>query len=101
MKAFAKLTQTHVRIEVADGASISVPMLPVAKLPELNDLAAQLAKAGDVETVQGIRLKMVDMAKTCLPEQYHANLARFDVDMLARLLAYLMYGDGDDQPEKN
>lgn len=101
MKTFAKLTQTHVRIEVADGASISVPMLPVSKLPELNDLAEQLAKASDVATIQAVRSKMADMAKTCLPEQYHANLARFDVDTLARLLAYLMYGDSDDQPEKN
>lgn len=65
----------------------------------LKDLSDKLTKANGAREVEAVRLEMVEFAKTALPLEYHANLQRFSVDMLAELLAYLMYGDGDDQPE--
>jgi hypothetical protein len=43
---------------------------------------------------------MVALCKSVIPAEYTANLDRFDCLALSELLAYLMYGDGDDQGPK-
>ena len=76
-------------------------MLPVSKLGELHDCTQALQNAGSVEEIAKVRVRMADLAKTVMPEAYHDNLARLDIPTLAELLAYLMYGDNDDQPPKS
>ena len=100
---FPKLSQTHVWIETdQNGGGFSCPMLPVGKLGELNACSEALTSAKSVEDVENARKKMIELAKTALPEEYHPALSRFDIPALAKLLAYLMYGDDDDQqPKKN
>lgn len=101
-KFFPKLKQTHVRINLSeDGAEgFSCPMLPVGVLPELHACSEALGKADSAAAFEAARMRMVDLAKTVLPAEYAENLPRFPVDRLSELLAYLMYGDDDDQPEK-
>ncbi|MBO4620370.1 MAG: hypothetical protein J5654_09705 [Victivallales bacterium] len=101
MKAFEKLTQTHVRIEVAGGRAVNVPMLPVADVARLDDFGKRLSEAKDAQGINAIREDMVALASTVLPEELQAGIQRLRVDKLAELLAYLMYGDGDDQPEED
>ena len=100
-KYFPKLTQTHVWIGTGNGGGFSCPMLPVVKLGELNDCTEALGNAKSVAEIAEIRGRMVDLAKTVMPEAYHDNLARLDIPTLAELLAYLMYGDNDDQPPES
>ena len=107
-KYFPKLTQTQVRIEVADGKSVMVPMLPVKCLTELHECSAALKVADSMEQINAVQARMVEMARQVIPEEYCENLYRFPLTTLAELLAYLMFGDDDDQakpkppePKKN
>ena len=99
-KYFPKLTQTHVWIGDGNGGGFSCPMLPVGKLGELNDCSEMLVAAKGIEDVEAARQKMIELAATVIPKEYQPNLARFTVMALAELLAYLMYGDTDDQQPK-
>lgn len=118
MKCFPKLTQTHVRIEVAGGDSISVPMLPVKALDEFRGIEADLktarrklkdsAKGEDADifetynkTMAPVKERLVALVSEVMPEEYRANLARFDIPRLLELAGYLMFGDDDDQPKKD
>ena len=104
-KYFPKLTQTHVWIEDGSGSGFSCPMLPVSKIGELNEFSEALARiktiddgAKAINELAKVRDRMVDLAKTVIPEQYHPNLMRLNVPALTELITYLMYGDNDDQP---
>lgn len=99
-KCFPKLTQTHVRIEVADGSSISVPMLPVSALGEMKECSEILKKVHTIEEFEALRLRLVALIKTVLPEPYCENLDRFDLTQLVEVVTYLMYGDNDDLPNE-
>lgn len=100
---FPKLTQTHVFIRTDEaGNGFLCPMLPVSRLAELNELHDALAKVSKVEEMEGVRQKMLELVKTVMPPEYHSNLPRLDIPKLTELIAYLMYGDpdDDDQPPK-
>lgn len=107
---FPKLAQSRVFIETgADGAGFNCPMLPVSALAEMNALYELLQGAKDVETLNRGRTRMIELVKTVMPPEYHANLQRLDIPHLTELIAYLMYGDpenndqprGDGDSEKN
>lgn len=100
-KCFPKLTQTHVRIEVADGESISVPMLPISALGEMKECSDMLKQVQTIEEFDALRQRLAALAKSVLPEQYCANIERFDLMSLVELVTYLMYGDNDDTPQEN
>lgn len=105
-KYFPKLTQTHVWIETDDkGNGFNCPMLPVSSLVELDACTEAMKQIKDIKELGAIRQRMIELAKTVLPEEYCINLERFDFLKLSELLSYLMYGDDDDQakskPEKN
>ena len=103
-KVFAKLTQKQVWIATDDkGNGFNCDMLPISALAELNECSEAIGKAKSVDDLEAVRQRMIVLVKTVMPEQYHENLLRFDFSMLSELLAYLMYGDNDDQPkpEKN
>lgn len=97
-KYFPKLTQRHVRLDVAEGQSIVVPMLPVGEIKTLADFSDRLATSNKMTEIEAVRREMIALARTVLPDSCHGNLERFGIDTLSELLAYLMYGDGDDQP---
>lgn len=108
-KAFPKLNQKAVRIEVAGGSSYNVPMLPVAALDELEEMRSKLdaiASGGDapgVETplqrLDAVRRQGIRLASTVIPEELQPGLQRLSLEKLMELLSYLFYGDEDDEPE--
>lgn len=98
-KYFPKLTQTTVWIEV-QGGGFRCPMLPVSALPELDEISRILSETHTPEEVIAVKNRMVALCKSVIPAEYTANLDRFDCLALSELLAYLMYGDGDDQGPK-
>ena len=109
-KYFPKLTQATVYIQTDDkGGGFECPMLPISAMNDIDQLSKDLAEAAkkqDVAAIGDIRKKMVKIAQTVIPEQYHSNIFRLSVDKCVELLAYLMYGDpdGNDKapaPEKN
>lgn len=107
-KYFPKLTQTTVFVQTDDaGNGFECQMLPVSAMNDIDKLSGELAEAAskkDLIAIRGIRNRMIDLAKTVIPEQYHENMIRLDVEKCIELLAYLMYGDpnGDDKaPEKD
>ena len=97
-KTFEKLSQTHVRLDLPDGGSVNVPMLPVSAIPKLDGIGKRMAAAKDLDGVAAVRGEMIELALTVLPPELQAGVQRLRVDKLAELLAYLMYGDDDDQP---
>ena len=101
-KYFPKLTQTKVFIQTDEhGGGFDCPMLPVSALAEMDEISTALAKVDNVQTMEGIRQRMIALVKTVIPGAYHCNLVRLDIPKLAELIAYLMYGDAsnDDQPK--
>ena len=99
---FPKLTQTEVFIQTDEhGGGFNCPMLPVSALGEMEEISDSLAKVDNVQTMEGIRQRMIELVKTVMPETYHGNLVRLDIPKLTELIAYLMYGDAsnDDQPK--
>ncbi len=98
-KCFPKLTQTHVRLDVAEEKSIAVRMLPISRMDELKRCTEGLRKTKTMEQMEEVKKRMVALAREVIPAEYAENLERFPLDALAELLGYLMYGDGDDQPE--
>ncbi len=100
-KIFPKLTQTHVRIELDDkGNFFNCPMLPISAMSEMNECSEIMAKCKNLVELENVRQRMIALVKTVMPEQYCANLERFDFAKLSELLAYLMYGDNDDLPKE-
>ena len=103
-KYFPKLTQTQVFIQTdTDGNGFNCQMLPVSALQQMNDFSERLTKVTTVEEFEAIRKDMIDFVKKVIPVEYHENIQRFDIPRLTELIAYLMYGDveNDDQPKKN
>ena len=97
-KVFKKLTQTHVRIECGDGPAFNCPMLPVGRLPEVHELSKKLTGAGSLAEIEAVRKEMLGLIGTVFPAEHSANLERLPVDKLSEMVAYLMYGDDDDDP---
>lgn len=103
-KYFPKLTQTEVFIQTDEqGGGFNCPMLPVSALATLDEISESLSKIESVQDMTATRGKMIELAKTVMPEKFHESLSRFDIPKLSELLAYLMYGDSgnDDQPKKD
>lgn len=98
-KYFPLLNQTHVRIELADGKVLNCPMLPVSALADFREITEAFKNADSDEKIVAIRERMVNMAKTVIPSEYHGMLERFPLETLLELLAYLMYGDRDSEPK--
>ena len=99
-KYFPKLTQTEVRIDTAGGDSIMVPMLPVKYIGDFERIRGGLVKAQTPEDCERLRKKMVELAKKVMPKETWSNLLRFDLVKLAELVAYLLFGDDDDEAKK-
>ena len=100
-KTFLKLAQTEVFIQTdGSGGGFNCPMLPVGKMPEMNRLSEDLAKAVTPAEMDAIRRRMINLAGSVFPEDRRAGLERLDIARLAELIAYLMFGDpaDDDQP---
>jgi hypothetical protein len=103
-KYFPKLTQTEVFIQTdEDGGGFNCPMLPVSVLSDLNDCSDAINKCREVKDFEGVRQRMIELVKTVFPENLHESLQRFDIPRLSELLAYLMFGDpqNDDKPKKS
>ena len=98
-KYFPKLNQRHVRIDMSDSQSIVVDMLPISELSTLETFTERIAGIKDAAGYDELRKDMVALARKVMPEPYASNLGRFSVEMLIELLAYLVYGDNDDQPK--
>jgi len=102
MKFFPKFTQTHVFIRTDEsGGGFNCPMLPISALDEMHDCTVQLQAATMLEDVEKVHLRLIALAETVIPDEYKPMLKRFDIPKLTELVAYLMYGDGDDAPKKN
>lgn len=102
-KFFPKLTQTHVYIETdTEGHGFNCPMLPVSALGEMNEIFEVLQQVSSIDSLESSRRRLINLAKTVIPEEYHQNLGRLDIPRLTELIAYLMYGDpgNDDQPRE-
>lgn len=95
-KFFPKLNQRQVRIELCEGKSVMVDMLPISALSRLGDFCEALDKATTRKEIEAIQAKMAELAATVIPEEFSYNLKRFTVNMLGELLAYLAYGDNND-----
>lgn len=103
-KYFPKLTQTKVFIKTeSDGRGFNCPMLPVAALSEINAISETMSKAKTIAEVESLRSRMIALINTVMPEKYQSAVARFDIPKLSEMIAYLMYGDtnDDDQPAEN
>ncbi len=101
-KFFPKLTQDEVFVQTKpDGSGFNCPMLPVSAMQDMESCSEALKKAETVEEIDAVKVQMRAIAETVIPEEYRANLARFDIPSLTDLLAYLMYGDGDDLPRES
>jgi len=101
-KCFPKLTQNRVRLDLGDGKSVSVRMLPVERMGEFKQCTEDLRNVSTQEGLDAVRNRLAALAREVIPPPYADNLERFPLDALAELTAYLMYGegnDGDDQPK--
>lgn len=102
MKFFPKFSQTHVFIKTDDkGGGFNCPMLPISALDEMQACSDALNAAKSVEDIAAVQEKLRKLAETVIPDEFKENLKRFDIPSLTELIAYLMYGDGDDAPKKN
>lgn len=102
-KYFPKLMQTEVFIQTDEhGGGFNCPMLPVSAMAKMDELSECLSKVDNIKDMEAIRQQMIELVKTVMPEPYHGNLVRLDIPKLTELIAYLMYGDAenDDQPKK-
>ena len=99
-KFFPKLSQTHVWIQTDEtGNGFNCPMLPVSALGEMHQCSEAVGQAKTVDDLESARKRMIALVKKVMPEQYCANLDRFDFPKLTELIGYLMYGDTDDLPK--
>ena len=99
MKTFPKLTQSSVSLGIGDGRTINVPMLPISAIGELKTMTADLNQCETTADFQQIRDRMMKLAGSVLPADLTGQLARFQIPQLAELLAYLAYGDPDDNDQ--
>lgn len=103
-KYFPKLTQTEVFIKTGpDGSGFNCPMLPISALNEINAITESLGTAKELKEMEATRSRMIALINTVMPETYQGAIARLDIPKLSELIAYLMYGDAndDDQPVKS
>lgn len=99
-KFFAKLNKRTVTLPLAEGKSITVPLLPVSELGELDAISELLAKVSR-DNAREIAERMIALAMKSLPD-YGEALHRFQLDELAELLSLLMYGTSEpDEPGEN
>lgn len=101
-KYFPKLTQKEVFIQTDEnGGGFNCPMLPVSALNEMNECSVALQNCKTIEAFEGVRQRLVSLVKLVFPEEYQDALNRFDIPTLTELVAYLMFGDpeNDDQPK--
>lgn len=101
-KYFPKLTQKEVFIQTDEnGGGFNCPMLPVSALNEMNECSVALQNCKTIEAFEGVRQRLVALVKLVFPEEYQDALNRFDIPTLTELVAYLMFGDpeNDDQPK--
>lgn len=101
-KYFPKLTQKEVFIQTDEnGGGFNCPMLPVSALNEMNECSVALQNCKTIEAFEGVRLRLLALVKLVFPEEYQDALNRFDIPTLTELVAYLMFGDpeNDDQPK--
>jgi hypothetical protein len=99
-KCFPKLTQTHVWIQTEPGKGFNCPMLPISALSEMKECSDLLACVSTIEDFEQLRLRLLALVKTVMPEEYWNNLLRLDITQLTDIVAYLMYGDDDDLPRQ-
>lgn len=99
-KYFPKLTQKQVRIDVANGEHIMVDMLPINQIGDLAEISDLFKNSSTQEEYEECRNLLLALVKTVMPEDFHENLARFDVLQLSELAGYLAYGDNDDEAPK-
>lgn len=97
-KCFPKLTQTHVWIQTEPDKGFNCPMLPISALAEMKECSDLLACVSTIEDFEQLRLRLMALVKTVMPEEYWDNLLRLDITQLTDIVAYLMYGDDDDMP---
>ena len=85
-------------------------MLPISALAEI-DACSVLLEAADksasdsdlrkrIEILNEARKRLLKLLRSVVPETYSDNLDRLDLPSLGELAAYLMFGDGDDQPRE-
>ena len=95
-KYFPKLTQTHVWIELdQSGNGFNCPMLPICKLSEMEEISQNIGKVSELSELAKYQKQMIELIKTVMPAEYHDNLRRLDIPTLSELIAYLMYGDSE------
>ncbi|MDD4817297.1 MAG: hypothetical protein PHI85_04940 [Victivallaceae bacterium] len=105
-KFFPKLSQSAVFIQTDDsGGGFNCPMLPVSALGEMDSCTELMSKVDSVDKLVAVRKRLICLIETVMPPEYSPNLERLDLPKLTELVAYLMYGDGDDfpkpEPKKN
>lgn len=100
-KFLPKLMQTHVRITGYGGASFDCPMLPVSARPIMDECAEALEKAASPGELDAVRHRLIALVRTVMPPPYADGLDRLPLESMTELVAYLMYGDGDDEPAGN
>ena len=94
------MTQTHVWIQTEPGKGFNCPMLPISALGEMKECSELLARTNNtVKELEALRLRLIELIKTVMPEEYCQNLLRLDILQLSEVVAYLMYGDDDDLPQ--
>ena len=102
-KYFPKLTQKEVFIQTdEDGGGFNCPMLPVSALNEMNECSVALQNCKTIEAFENVRQRLLALVRSVFPAELHDALNRFDIPKLTELVAYLMFGDpeNDDQPKK-
>lgn len=97
-KFLPKLLQTHVRITGYGGKAFNCPLLPVSAKAVMDECARNLEKAATPAEIEREKARLVELIRTVMPEPYSANLDRLPLELVTELVAYLMYGDGDDEP---
>ena len=109
MKAFPKLMQDRVTIDLGGNKHIDVGMLPIRCIDEIRDIGDTLDRISNAdpkemnkeEELEKVRQRMIALVKMSLPEEYCINLPRFKIDQLIDLISYLMYGeDAKEAPEE-
>ena len=90
MKCFPILKQTTVTIHTSETESFECPMLPVSALGEYKEIAAALTKATDLEEINRMTGRLVNLIKTVFPPDLAVE--RLPFANLLEIANYLMFG---------
>jgi hypothetical protein len=101
MRIFEKLNKTHVRFDNGDGTYFECPMFPIAKLPDIKQLEAEMEAAEDIASRLEVRNKYLELCREVFPTEKIKLLERFDLYEIADLANYLMYAWGDTEPDED